>query len=141
MRVHLSQIESTDTSLKSIYDISCFNNSVLDGEAKLIVVNNFLCSFNISEIRQAIELIIKKIRIGGELVIIEQDIDLLAMKYFRDEISIEYFNTLLFKIPQMSVKSILTSQFIKTFISASSLKIEEESFDENLCSYTIKARK
>jgi hypothetical protein len=141
MRIYLSQKESTDSSLISISNISTFNDSVLDAEAKLIIADSFLSSFTINEVKQVINLIVKKMRIGSELIIIEQDLDLLSMKYFRDEISLDYFNTLLFQSPSRSIKNILTGEFIREVISSSNLKIEEQNFDENLCTYTIKVRR
>lgn len=138
MRIYLSQKKSMDKSFKNISNIASLD-MVLDGEVRALVVDNFISGFSYSEIEQVIIKLIKKLRLGSEFILIEPDLDFISMKYFRDEISLEQYNTVLFQ-NKRSIKSILTCEFVAGILSKY-LTITEKSFDENISQFMIKARR
>ena len=78
MLVYLSQFDSPDENYKQFQTLSSFHKGVLDSEATSIVCDNFLRTFEYIEIPELLKLIIKKLRIKGELVIKDLDIDLVS---------------------------------------------------------------
>jgi len=139
MKIYLSAKQSLDNSYKSISNIAAFEAMVLDGEATKIIVQNFISGFSFNEIEALLNKVIKKLRLNGELLIIEPDLDLICMKFFRNDIDIKEFNELLFS-NNRNIKSILTMEYVAAIISKS-LKITEKHFDENTSSSLIKARR
>lgn len=138
MRIYLSPKKSVDKSFKNVSNIASLD-MVLDGEVRTLIVDNFISAFSYSEIDQVIMKIIKKLRLGAEFIVIEPDLDLLSIRYFRDEIDIEKYNSVLFQ-NNRSIKSILTCEFLSTALSKY-LTITEKSFDENLSQFMIKCRR
>ena len=139
MKIYLSTKPLLDDSYKSISNIVTFDAMVLDGEATKIVVQNFISSFSFNEVDLILNKIIKKLRLKGELIIIEPDLDLICMKFYRNDIDIRDFNSIVFAANR-SAKSILTMEYLTQLIEKS-LTITEKHFDEIASSSMIKARR
>jgi hypothetical protein len=62
-----------DGSTKEFGNITNFNGSVLDGEAKTIVAEQVLSSFHLNDVLSLLELLITKCHKGGIVSILEYD--------------------------------------------------------------------
>ena len=85
-------------------------DSFCDSEVTTLIIDSFFSCFSFNELKEAMQLIFKKCRIGCEVTIIEPDCNLLFRLYTREEINIEEFNNLFF---ESSKKSILNTNIIE----------------------------
>lgn len=115
MKIYLSTQAPSDKSYLWINNISVLNNSVDDNEAKEIILDKFLSNFNISDTIKVLDKVLCKLRMNASLVIIEQDLDIILLKYFRNEISLLELNSILFN--NRSVKSLLNIEHISQYLA------------------------
>lgn len=114
MKIYLSTQAPLDKSYLWINNISVLNNSVDDSEANEIILDSFLSGFSMSDVEKVLDKILSKLRITGTLTIIEQDIDIILLKYFRDQISLADLNSIL--INNRSIKSLLNIEYIDKYL-------------------------
>ncbi|MAR66660.1 MAG: hypothetical protein CL833_05340 [Crocinitomicaceae bacterium] len=135
MLVYLSQFDSPDENYKQFQTLSSFHKGVLDSEATSIVCDNFLRTFEYVEIPELLKLIIKKLRIKGELVIKDLDIDLVSRHVLDQRIDLAAIND----ICKGSSKSLLLCEAVEGLLAG--LEIVTKQFDENTMTFVIKARR
>lgn len=135
MLVYLSQFDSPDENYKQFQTLSSFHKGVLDSEATSIVCDNFLRTFEYVEIPELLKLIIKKLRIKGELVIKDLDIDLVSRHVLDQRIDLAAIND----ICKGSSKSLLLCEAVEELLAG--LEIVTKQFDENTMTFVIKARR
>ena len=138
MRIHLGYSTVDDQNYKQFQNIGLFAREVLDTEANEIVCDGFLGGFDIEELPQALSIICKKVRLNGELVIKDLDIDLVAKHLSRQEMSAMDINNHVLK--SRSLKCFLTLEDIEKIIP-DNLQISDKGFDEVMCEFVIKARR
>lgn len=115
MRIYLSLQPQSDKSYLWINNLSVLDNSVDQNEAKEIIIDRFLSNFNILDIEKVLDKILSKLRMNSDLTIIEQDIDIILLKYFRNEISLHELNNMI--LNNRSIKSLLNIEQIETYIN------------------------
>lgn len=120
--------ENSETALV-INDINLIDVLVCESEAKKIEVNFFLSQFRFSEIPSVIAKICSKLRMGGELIITEVDIEFIINKIYLNRINIEQINNLLFN--NKYVMSVVTLEFLVELLKNNHIIITESYFDEN----------
>ena len=135
MLVYLSQFDSPDENYRQFQTLSSFHRGVLDSEATSIVCDNFLRTFEYAEIPELLKLIIKKLRIKGELVIKDLDIDLVSRHVLDQRIDLATIND----ICKGSSKSLLLCEAVEGLLAG--LEIVTKQFDENTMTFVIKARR
>lgn len=121
-----------------VSNLMWLDNLVLDSEARIIVVDNFFQQFTIKEIPVVMEKILSKLRLGGELLIEETDIDVVSLKYYRGDLSLEEVNNTMF-LNESSIKSVFTVEFFRSLLSSLNITITELSLDNRTASFLIKA--
>lgn len=116
MKIYLSQIKPIDSSYLWVSNIQTLDNSVDDNEAKEIILDRYISNFLLQDVEKVLAKIIGKIRLNGELIIIETDIDLIAMKYFRNELDLNSLNNILLKTGIL--KSVLNIEYIESILNS-----------------------
>lgn len=138
MKVYISTKKPENNEFIHAPNLMWLNNLVLDSEARIIVVDNFFQQFTIKEIPVVMEKILSKLRLGGELLIEETDIDTVSMKYYRGDLSLEEVNNTMF-LNESSIKSVFTVEFFRSLLSSLNITITELSLDNRTASFLIKA--
>lgn len=135
MLVYLSQFDSPDENYRQFQTLSSFHRGVLDSEATSIVCDGFLRTFEYQEIPELLKLIIKKLRINGEIVIKDLDIDLVSRHVLDQAVDLATIN----EICRGSSKSLLLCEAIEGLLAG--LEVTAKQFDENTMTFIIKARR
>ena len=136
MKVYLSNKKCIDQSFKHCSNLASLDSIALDSEITSLVIDEFLSSFSFSELKEATQIILKKCRLGCEVVITELDCNILFRLYSRDEIQIDYFNNLFFEGIK---KCILNTETIESCIPPN-FSVQEKSISAQGIS-TIKIRR
>lgn len=137
MKIYLSTTKPQD-SRKWANSIAMLDGLVLNSEATDITCDNFISSFDISELKFLLENIILKIRINGVITITDVDVNIISRRIYTDELSIEKYNSILFG--DQKRKSIVSLSEIESILP-DSLKIESKYYDQNTCRFTLKCRR
>ena len=135
MLVYLSQFSSPDENYRQFQNLPSFHRGVLDSEATSIVCDNFLRTFKYQEIPELIQLIIKKLRINGELVIRDIDVDLVSRHVLNQSTNLSMIN----EICKGNSKSFLICEAVEELLSG--LEVTAKQYDENTMTFVIKARR
>jgi hypothetical protein len=135
MLVYLSQFDNPDENYTRFQNLSSFHRGVLDSEATSIVCDNFLRTFEYVEIPELLKLIIKKLRINGEIVIRDIDMDLVSRHILNQRLDLSAIN----EICKGSSKSLLLCETIEELLTG--LEVITKQFDENTMTFVIKARR
>lgn len=135
MLVYLSQFDSPDENYRQFQALSSFHRGVLDSEATSIICDGFLRTFEYQEIPELLKLIIKKLRINGEIVIKDLDIDLVSRHVLDQAVDLATIN----EICRGSSKSLLLCEAIEGLLAG--LEVTAKQFDENTMTFIIKARR
>lgn len=138
MKVYISTKKPENNEFIHTANLMWLDNLVLDSEARIIVVDNFFQQFTIKEIPVVMEKILSKLRLGGELLIEETDIDVVSLKYYRGDLSLEEVNNTMF-LNESSIKSVFTVEFFRSLLSSLNITITELSLDNRTASFLIKA--
>tara|TARA_Y100000034_G_C6908991_1_gene422825 strand:+ start:1944 stop:2366 length:423 start_codon:yes stop_codon:yes gene_type:complete len=138
MRIYLSPKKPNDQSCQWISNLVTLGGQVLDHEASNVVADQFLSQFSYHEIETVIQQIVTKTRMNGEITFIEVDMNLLAQKYIRDDVSLEDINKLL--CAGKSIKSMINMKILQEMIGTK-LTIAEKHFDEVSSTIILKARR
>lgn len=135
-KIYLSNKRPSDSSFKHCSNLSELDSSSCDSEVTNLIIDSFFSCFSFNELKEAMELIFKKCRIGCEITIIELDCNLLFRLYAREEIEIHELNNLFF---DSSKKSILNTETIEKSIP-NNFEVKEKSIS-NLAFLTMKLRR
>lgn len=137
MKIYLSITKPQD-SRKWANSLPMLDGLVLNSEATDITCDNFISSFEISELKFLLENIIIKIRINGTITIADVDADIISRRMYTNELSIEKYNNILFA--DQKRKSVISLSEIESMLP-NSLKIESKYYDQNTCRFTLKCRR
>lgn len=141
MKIYLSNKKNTDERMIHCSNIISLDQTVLDGEAREIVIDNFISSFAINETRVLLEKILKKSRLNSEITIIDSDFDLLCLKHYRGELNLENTNNYIFS-SMNSIKSVINLAFIMDILKSNqNIEIMSVNVDYSNCCFTIKIRR
>lgn len=141
MRIFLSNKKNTDERMIHCSHIISLDQTVLDGEAKEIIVDNFMSSFGIKEIEPLLNKILLKTRLNSEVVILDRDFDLLSLKHYRGELDLASTNAQLFNNGG-GLKSVINLEFIINILkSKDNVELLNVNVDYANCSFIIKIRR
>lgn len=126
------QYEQSDDII--INDIKIIDVLVEDGEADTIIVDDFINQFTYFDAGNVLNKIISKLRIGGEIIILQPEIEIAAQRLSRGHINIETFNNLMFT---GSNNNFLSLEIIETLLKNAGIEITFKNIND-LCIATIK---
>ena len=112
----------------------------LDSECREIVCVNLLSSFKISEHKSIIDMLHKKIRIGGTLVIEDFDLRTISRRFYRDEVTINFVNSAIFG-ESANLKSIVDMDYIEENINNKNFVVSEKSYIGDEGRFIIKIKR
>lgn len=137
MLVHLTTLESSMTGYKKFSDVTSFSRGVDDSEVKTLICDFFLSCFERGDVEKVLSLVLKKVRIGGTVVINDFDFQELFSKSQQLEKPLDSLNNILASKTKM-VKSFLDLEGIKDHIVqiGPGFKSQEEHFNNG--TFTIK---
>jgi hypothetical protein len=137
MLVNLTSTDNELTGYKNFNQITSFARSVADSEAQKIYCENFLSSFDYNDVPGVVNLILKKLRMGSTLTIIEPDFELISRQIFREEIPVSNVNQIIFKDKKV-IKCFLTSEAVESLITDERFAIISKRFDSHNFTLVVK---
>ena len=81
MKIYIGPKNLEDKSYKCISDVSILEYVSEDSECNLIVLDGVFRKNNIDKYSEIVQLVCKKLRINGTLIVVDIDFDLLAYAY------------------------------------------------------------
>jgi predicted SAM-dependent methyltransferase len=121
-----------------VKDISVAHLLVEDAEADLILVEHFLSQYKYEEVKNVLNLILSKLRIGGKIIISFIDGELAAYNLTKGFITLEEFNSCVLYQP---IHSILSMTIVLDILKEFNLKIElKKMIQENNTSVIVGIR-
>ena len=138
MRIYLSPTKPEEKTHQWVSNIAVLNGVVEDCEATSIVCDNFLSTFTQEELVPVMAKILSKMRLNCELIIVQPDIEILAHKFGREEISLEFLNDALFRVG--AIKSVTSAEQIRQALPEV-VQITHQNFDVATSTITIKAKR
>jgi len=117
MKVYLGA--DSKNGYEDIPNFALLGQRVLDAEALEIYCDKFLSRFSFSEVPKVLELILKKLRIGGVLRVEENDFQSISRQIFREETPIDVINNHVFPTSGVMTKCMLSFRSVKDLIPES----------------------
>jgi len=136
MLVYLSGLETIITGYTKFSEITSFSRGVEDSEAKTLVCDFFLSGFEKRDVDKVLSLILKKIRIGGTLVINDFDFQELFSKAQELANPLQPLNNVLASKTKM-LKSFLDLDEVKSYITQNAPNFESQIEGLNNGTFTI----
>ena len=140
MKIMLSHSAPANEGHEWIQDFSDMDSIVENSEATEIIVDSFLSSFGYQNIGSIVSKIVSKLRMGGRLVIYENDIDLLSHQYSKSGMDIQDINNLLFS-DTPAIACVLNTETITDLLEQMGLQIEERLINNDTMQSIITARR
>ena len=140
MKIILSHSAPANEGHKWVQDLSHIDTAVDNSEATEIIVDSFLSSFGYQNIGSVVGKIVSKLRMGGTLVIYENDIDLLSHQYSKSGMDIQDINNLLFG-DTPAIACVLNTETITDLLEQMGLRIEERLINSDTMQSIITARR
>jgi len=137
-KLYFTKEVSAPDSYTHIRDMNLCDILCDDYESEEIVVDNFLNQFPYNILGQVLNKIVGKLRLNGEIAIIECDIDFIAHNLTVGKITQQEFNEIVFSGGPASC--LFSMETIVELLNQAGLKITEKLFDENQTSI-IKAQR
>ena len=81
MKVYIGRQEINDQSFKVIKQIELLDMICDDSECTELIIDNILRQYPLGNLDQLLQLIVRKIRLNGKIVITDVDFELLAFYY------------------------------------------------------------
>lgn len=138
MKIYISTDQPEMPQYTHVPNIMSLDASVLDCEATEIIVKDFLCQFTDMELVPLLSKILGKLRMGGTITILDNDIDITYMKYDRGDIDLKTLNAIVFR--GQPKKSFLNIDTVKDLIK-NNFSIEQSSVDSQDGNFILKARR
>ena len=113
MKIYIGNRDINDNSYKTINEPQIINYIAEDSECNVIVLDGILRKLGIDQVLQTIDLVNKKLRIGGILKIVDIDFDLLVYRYGKSKNLVE-LNRAIFAPSE--IRSFLSIDLIKEII-------------------------
>lgn len=139
MKIYLSNARNEDyESMGHIRmdDISKIDYVVDDAECTNIIVDTFLNQFPLTQVPEVLFKLVSKLRINGEICIIDNDIDLIANNYTRGILSFMELNEHYFADRPM--RSFIRMEDIEEMLKGSGLKIKSKQLKHNVLTIIFK---
>lgn len=131
--LNLLPIVKMETSNTKQCDPLNLDPYVDNGEAEEILVQDILCCFPYSMTFAVVDRWLAKLKIGGKIIIIEEDVSILLNEYSCSRLNNEQINERLFGKPEGLTKSSCISMFnIIDFLQSKGLKILKKKIDNTI---------
>lgn len=140
MKIILSHSAPENEGHQWVQDLSNIDSVVENSEATEIIVDSFLSSFGYQNVGSVVSKIASKLRMGGKLVIYENDIDLLSHQYSKSGMDIQDINNLLFS-DTLAIACVLNTETITDLLEQMGLRIEERLINSDTMQSIITARR
>jgi hypothetical protein len=115
MRVYLGADKRQ--GYKPCANVAALSQQILDAEATEIYCDKFLSRHELQDVPKVIELICKKIRMNGILIIHDNDFGLISRQIFRDETGLDIMNSHVFPSGSKGViKCMLDLQYVQKLL-------------------------
>ena len=115
MRVYLGADERQ--GYKPCANVAALSQQILDAEATEIYCDKFLSRHELQDVPKVIELICKKIRMNGLLIIHDNDFGLISRQIFRDEVELNIMNSHIFPSGSKElIKCMLDLQYVQKLL-------------------------
>ena len=138
MKLYFSKEPITDPTYTHIRDINLIDILADDLEAEEILVENFLNEFTYNMFGQVLNKIVSKLRLGGEIIVCEHDIDFLCYKLSTGKIDPKEFNEIVFS--GGPANCLFRMDTVIDLLKQGGLRIMERFIDPNDL-YIVKARR
>lgn len=113
MKIYIGSRDINDNSYKTINEPQIINYIAEDSECNVIVLDGVLRKLGIDQVLQTIDLVNRKLRIGGILKIVDIDFDLLVYRYGKSKNLVD-LNRAIFAPSE--IRSFLSIDLIKEII-------------------------
>ena len=138
MKIYISTDAPETPQYAHVSNIMSLDNTVLNCEATDIIVKDYLSQFTDIELVPLLQKILSKLRLNGTITIVDNDIDIVCMKYDRGDIDLKTFNSMIFR--GQPKKSFLNIDVVKDLIK-DSFSIEQAAMDSQTGNFIVKARR
>ena len=138
MKLYFSKESITDPTYTHIRDINLIDILSDDLEAEEILIENFLNQFTYNMFGQVLGKIMSKLRLGGEIIVCEHDIEFLCNKLSTGKIDQQEFNEIVFS--GGPANCLFKMDTVIDLLQQGGLRIKEKVIDENNL-YIVKARR
>lgn len=140
MKIYISKDQpSNELGYTWVSSIRTLDAMVQDSEATSIIVDDFLSSVRIEETGNLLLGIVKKMRIGSEIIFYQRDIDLICHEYARGSFNLEEFNRLVFSGDR--VNSVFNLDILCNSLKTLNLNIESKQLNHKNFQGVVKARR
>lgn len=132
MKIYLSNARNENYEAMgylAIDNINAIDYIVNDSECTSIIIDTFLNSFPIINVPEILFKVVSKLRINGEITIIDNDIDFIANSYTRGTISFIELNQHYFS--NNHIRSFIRLEDIEEMLKQSNLKIKSKQLKNN----------
>ena len=137
MKIYLTNKPKDTSEYTYITHPQQLQQSVLDKEATDIVADAFVSLFSLNEAEQLLNLIVNKMRLNGELTIIDRDADILCMQYYRGDITLAELNHKIFQFP---TKSLINIELVESILDKR-LEAVQKHIDTGTGAFMLKYRR
>lgn len=138
MKLYFSKEPITDLTYTHIRDINLIDILADDLEAEEILIENFLNQFTYNMFGQVLNKIVSKLRLGGEIIVCEYDIEFLCHKLSIGKIDTKEFNEIVFS--GGPANCLFKMDTVIDLLQQGGLRIVEKVIDANDL-YVVKARR
>lgn len=119
------QYEQSDDII--INDIKIIDILVEDGEADVIIIDDFINQFTYLDAGNVLNKIISKLKVGGEIIVLQPEIEVAAQRLSCGQINIETFNNLMFTGPN---NNFLPIEIVENLLQNANIKITFKNINE-----------
>lgn len=137
MKVYLSTTKKNTNSAWAS-NLATLDGLLLDSEGTDITCDDFISSFDHSEIAGLISKLASKLRIKGKMTIADVDANILFRRGYNQEISESDANTALFS--NQKRKSLLSLESLSEMLPPN-LQIESKTYEHQTCRFVIVVRR
>ena len=138
MLIYLTASDKELSNYTNYHNVPALSREVMDNEAREIICENFLSSFDYNDVPKLLEFIFNKIRLEGTLTIREPDFNLISRQFFREEVDTKLVNDIVFSENQI-LKCFLTLESVEQLVQADRFKVVSKEFDSH--NFTLKIKR
>lgn len=138
MKVYLSSTQKEHSNYKWASNLPMLDGLLLDSEGTDIICDDFISSFDITEISSLLAKIISKARLKGKITIAEVDSNILFRRGYNQELSEADVNAVLFK--NQKRKCLLSLMSLEEILPPS-IEIESKTYEHQTCRFILVLRR
>lgn len=138
MKIYLSTQDPKNEFYKWANSLPMLDGIVLDSEATAIVCDSFISSFDYHEAGALLLKIVKKMRIGCELVVMDVDAEMLCRSFYVEEINQKQLNEIVFMSQKR--KSLFSMSHIEENLPEN-IRVTNKHYENGNCSFILKCRR